>query len=330
CVFSRGEQMLQLQPLQLTIKHGEFIAAVGRIGSGKSSLLPAICGEMPLLSGSGCVYGSIGHVGQKPWTMNATFRDSVLFGNAYDEQKYSRTIAASPTGLKRLALLDVLVLANYWCWQIIDAGKSSITLALLRLIEPASGCITMDGIATSTVGLYDLSSRISMVPQDLMLLEGTIRDNLDPAYAYTDTEILSAIGKSCIGDLVFKSKPTSADASVPGYKKGTGLGTWAEAEADESKFSIGQRQLISLCRALLWKRTILVLDEATANNDSQSDKLMQWIIRKELKNCTVLPIAHRLKTVMVSCRILVMDQDKIAEFGTFSNPMARQGIFAEL
>ncbi|KAI9479473.1 hypothetical protein BX667DRAFT_506335 [Coemansia mojavensis] len=94
CVFSRGEQMLQLQPLQLTIKHGEFIAAVGRIGSGKSSLLPAICGEMPLLSGSGCVYGSIGHVGQKPWTMNATFRDSVLFGNAYDEQKYSRTIAA--------------------------------------------------------------------------------------------------------------------------------------------------------------------------------------------------------------------------------------------
>ncbi|KAI9468568.1 P-loop containing nucleoside triphosphate hydrolase protein [Coemansia mojavensis] len=190
----------------------------------------------------------------------------------------------APTGLKRLALLDVLVLANYWCWQIIDAGKSSITLALLRLIEPASGCITMDGIATSTVGLYDLNSRISMVPQDLMLLEGIIRDNLDPAYAYTDTEILSAIGKSCIGDLVFKSKPTSADASVPGYKKGTGLGTWAEAEADESKFSIGQRQLISLCRALLWKRTILVLDEATANNDSQLDKLMQWIIRKELKN----------------------------------------------
>ncbi|KAJ1738259.1 Multidrug resistance-associated protein 5 [Coemansia sp. RSA 1086] len=208
------------------------------------------------------------------------------------------------------------------------AGKSSLTLALLRLIEPASGCITIDGIDTSTVGLYDLRSRISIVPQDPMLLEGTIRDNLDPAYEYSDKEVLAAIEKSCIGDLFFSPKPASADASVPDYKKGTGLDTWVEA--DGSNFSIGQRQLISLCRALLWKRTILVLDEATANIDSQSDKLIQSIIRKEFKNCTVLTIAHRLKTVMDSDRILVMDQGKIAEFDTPSNLMAQQGIFAEL
>ncbi|KAJ2849816.1 ABC transporter C member 13 [Coemansia brasiliensis] len=726
CVFSWGQQMFQLQPLQLSIKHGEFITVVGRVGSGKSSLLSAICGEMPLASGSRCVYGSIGYVSQKPWIMNATFRGNVLFGNTYDEQKYSQIIAAcalvsdieqlpakdateiGPKGINlsggqkaRLALaraiyndadiyilddilsavdaqverhlvehvlagngiirsktrilvthaehviplssrtlrldngkvsisnqdaiefhsiiadgtnsstdasadnasknenskdtddasstsgdgkftiapeLDVpqfnrgmiwkyvkfcgvglvaLILAieigrahlefhsnlkqkdlfandksndvrelsaefqihtialekhtlekkdcpvditdyvgelinghevvrihnkvtvfvaqlqnalaqdekykarspesfdiytfleekvynmielggilyakwlqtnemqvvhpgdvKVWidmcikgmknmCAAINDpqlkgslpmlakyfvyteslgqeasyhsekdlpkawpqdgriafkslsmryrdslpmvlndvtfstgrfekigivgrtgAGKSTLTLALLRLIEPASGSITIDGIDTSAVGLYDLRSRISIVPQDPMLLEGTIRDNLDPASEYSDKEILAAIAKSCIGDLIFKPKPNNGSDNVPEYKKGSGLDTWVEP--DGTNFSIGQRQLISLCRALLWQRRILVLDEATANIDSQSDRLMQTIIRKEFKDCTVLTIAHRLKTVMDSDRILVMDKGSIAEFDTPSNLIAQQGIFAEL
>ncbi|KAJ2849803.1 Canalicular multispecific organic anion transporter 2 [Coemansia brasiliensis] len=739
CVFSWGQQMFQLQPLQLSIKHGEFITVVGRVGSGKSSLLSAICGEMPLSSGSGCVYGSIGYVSQKPWIMNATFRGNVLFGNTYDEQKYSQIIAAcalvsdieqlpakdateigpkginlsggqkarlalaraiyndadiyilddilsavdaqverhliehvlagngiirsktrilvthaehviplssrtlrldngkvsisnqdaiefhsiiadgtnsstdasadnasnnenskdtddasstsedgkfiiapeldvpqfnrgmiwkyvkfcgvglvalilaieigrahlefhsnlkqkdlfandkssiEPKALQRYLLMDLLFklinnqlshisalekhtlekkdcpvditdyvgelinghevvrihnkvtvfvaqlqnalaqdekykarspesfdiytfleekvynmielggilyakwlqtnemqvvhpgdvkvwidmcikgienmrtfiddcrleiylprLAKYFVYaeslgqeashhsekdlpkawpqdgriafkslsmryrdslpMVLNsvtfstgrfekigivgrtgAGKSTLTLALLRLIEPASGSITIDGIDTSTVGLYDLRSRISIVPQDPMLLEGTIRDNLDPASEYSDKEILAAIAKSCIGDLIFKPKPNNGSDNVPEYKKGSGLDTWVEP--DGTNFSIGQRQLISLCRALLWQRRILVLDEATANIDSQSDRLMQTIIRKEFKDCTVLTIAHRLKTVMDSDRILVMDKGSIAEFDTPSNLMAQQGIFAEL
>ncbi|KAJ2389497.1 ABC transporter C member 13 [Coemansia sp. RSA 2611] len=157
-----------------------------------------------------------------------------------------------------------------------------------------------------------------MVPQDPMLLQGTIRMNLDPAQEYTDEELGEAIDKAHIRDLL------NTDES----KGKTGLNTLV-AEGGIN-FSVGQRQLISLCRALLWKRKIVILDEATANIDTQTDQLMQSIIRKEFAECTVLTIAHRLKTVMDSDRIMVLDQGKIVEFDTPDSLLAANGQFSKL
>ncbi|KAJ2302770.1 ABC transporter C member 13 [Coemansia sp. RSA 2706] len=157
-----------------------------------------------------------------------------------------------------------------------------------------------------------------MVPQDPMLLKGTIRMNLDPAQEYNDEELGEAIDKAHIRDLL------NTDAS----KGKTGLNTLVDEGG--INFSVGQRQLISLCRALLWKRKIVILDEATANIDTQTDQLMQSIIRKEFAECTVLTIAHRLKTVMDSDRIMVMDQGKIVEFDTPDSLLAANGQFSKL
>ncbi|KAJ2371029.1 Multidrug resistance-associated protein 1 [Coemansia sp. RSA 2611] len=129
-----------------------------------------------------------------------------------------------------------------------------------------------------------------MVPQDPMLLQGTIRMNLDPAQEHTDEDLWKAIDKAHIRDLL---------------------------NTDESK-------------ALLWKRKIVILDEATANIDTQTDQLMQSIIRKEFAECTVLTIAHRLKTVIDSDRIMVLDQGKIVEFDTPDSLLAADGQFSKL
>ncbi|KAJ2658865.1 Multidrug resistance-associated protein 4 [Coemansia sp. RSA 1199] len=138
-----------------------------------------------------------------------------------------------------------------------------------------------------------------MVPQDPMLLEGTIRNNLDPAGEYSDAELWAAIAKAHIEDLL------SNDPEASGLN--------SKVEEGGCSYSVGERQLISLCRALLWKRNIMILDEATANIDSTTDKLIQSIIRTEFKHCTVFTIAHRLDTVMDSDRIIVMDQDVTTE-----------------
>ncbi|KAJ1824257.1 hypothetical protein LPJ60_000916 [Coemansia sp. RSA 2675] len=220
------------------------------------------------------------------------------------------------------------------------AGKSSLTYALMRLVEADSGSITVDGTDISTIGLYDLRSRISIIPQDPSLFDGTIRDNLDPSHQYTDDEVWAAINACHIGDLLdtptgkYTEKPVTADDDDDDnqhngpWVEGTGLDKWIKYNG--SNFSIGQRQLVSLCRALLWRRKILVLDEATANIDTETDRIMQSVIRQEFKDCTVLTIAHRLNTVMDSDRILVMDKGKVAELDTPANLLARDSHFARL
>ncbi|KAJ2275024.1 ABC transporter C member 13 [Coemansia sp. RSA 370] len=212
------------------------------------------------------------------------------------------------------------------------AGKSSLVQAIMRMVEPAAGKIVIDGVDIATIGLHDLRSRISVIPQDPVLFYGSIRDNLDPMDEYTDEEVWAAIRATHIEGLL--EKPTEKyiedpdDDEMGVWLEGVGLNKWVKYGGNN--FSVGERQLISLCRALLWKRKILVLDEATANIDNKTDQLIQTVLRDEFKDCTILTIAHRLNTVMDCDRILVMDQGTVAEFDTPKNLLARDGPFTRL
>lgn len=180
------------------------------------------------------------------------------------------------------------------------SGKSTLIQALFRLIEPSSGRIIIDNIDISTIGLHDLRSHLSIIPQDPTLFEGTIRGNLDPLDEHSDHEIWQALDKSQLGEVI-RQKEQKLDTPV--LENG-------------DNWSVGQRQLVSLGRALLKQARILVLDEATASVDTATDNLIQKIIRTEFKDCTVCTIAHRIPTVIDSDLVLVLSDGRVAEFDT--------------
>lgn len=177
------------------------------------------------------------------------------------------------------------------------AGKSSIIAALFRMTEP-EGAILIDGVDIRHIGLHDLRKKISIIPQDPVLFTGPIRRNLDPFSEHGDEELWKALEEVRL---------KSAVEELPG-----GLG--AEVSEGGSNFSVGQRQLICLARAVLRQNKILVMDEATANVDPRTDSLIQTTIRENFKDCTVLTIAHRLHTIMDSDRVIVLDAGRILEF----------------
>ncbi|KAJ2933863.1 hypothetical protein H1R20_g3220, partial [Candolleomyces eurysporus] len=179
------------------------------------------------------------------------------------------------------------------------AGKSSLLLALFRIIEPASGTIFIDGVDITKIGLYDLRSIISIVPQTPDLFEGTLRDNIDPVGEYTDSDIWVALEQAHLKDHILEL-PGQLDASV---------------REGGSSLSSGQRQLLCFARALLKKTKVLVLDEATSAVDLDTDQAIQGIIQgPAFKDVTILTIAHRLNTIIESDQIIVMDSGKVAEF----------------
>ncbi|KAG8992893.1 hypothetical protein FRB94_011203 [Tulasnella sp. JGI-2019a] len=187
------------------------------------------------------------------------------------------------------------------------AGKSSSTLALLRILEASAGSINIDGVDISKIGLHDLRSAISIIPQEPQLFEGSIRQNVDPTGSYEDVDIWTALEQSHLKEYVL---------SLPGGLDG-------EVREGGSSLSSGQRQLLCFARALLRKSKILILDEATSAVDLQTDEAIQDIIRGPVfQGVTMLTIAHRLNTIVGSDRILVLDCGAVAEFDTPSALMA--------
>ncbi|XP_077453086.1 ATP-binding cassette sub-family C member 4 isoform X3 [Stigmatopora argus] len=177
------------------------------------------------------------------------------------------------------------------------AGKSSLVSALFRLSEP-EGDIYIDGVLTSLLGLHDMRQKISIIPQDPVLFTGSMRKNLDPFNQHSDKELWNVLQEVQLKGVV---------EELPG-KLETVL-----AESG-SNFSVGQRQLVCLARAILRKNRILIIDEATANVDPKTDELIQRTIREKFVECTVLTIAHRLNTIIDSDRILVLDAGRIHEY----------------
>lgn len=194
------------------------------------------------------------------------------------------------------------------------AGKSSLTLALFRIIEATEGHIDIDSLDTSQLGLADLRHKLSIIPQDAQVFEGTIRSNLDPTDCYTDEKIWQALELSHLKEHVLKmyGERDPDDESIK-----TGLDV--RMSEGGSNLSVGQRQLMCLARALLIPSHILVLDEATAAVDVETDLVIQETIRTEFKDRTILTIAHRLNTILDSDRIIVLEQGEVAEFDTPEN-----------
>jgi ATP-binding cassette subfamily C (CFTR/MRP) protein 4 len=178
------------------------------------------------------------------------------------------------------------------------AGKTSLISVLFRLFH-FEGSVVIDNVDTKSIPLTELRSKITVIPQDPLLFLGSLRKNLDPFGQYHDHQLWTALDEFGLKELV-SNLPSGLESMV--FERG-------------SNFSVGQRQLLCLVRAMLRESKIIVLDEATANVDLKTDELIQSSIRNKFKNCTVLTIAHRLNTVIDSDKILVMDKGMVVEFG---------------
>ncbi|KAJ1956400.1 Multidrug resistance-associated protein 1 [Linderina pennispora] len=247
------------------------------------------------------------------------------------------------------------------------AGKSSLTRALFRLVEGEGGSILIDGVDIATLRADSLRPNITIIPQDSTLFYGSVRANLDPLKQFSIEDMWAALIKADMVGVInsenMHDKTRKIDDDSDWYigeskcqrekrrksgwlmrmflwlclekrslvKSGPTLGSWGLSSwVGGSTLTSGQRQLFSLARALMRKRKILVLDEATADVDLKTDKTIHDVIHKEFAGCTILTIAHRLETVMSSDRIIVMDHGSVAEFDTPANLLAKGGLFAEL
>ncbi|KAH9747880.1 ABC transporter C family member 2 [Citrus sinensis] len=189
------------------------------------------------------------------------------------------------------------------------AGKSSMLNTLFRIVELERGRILIDGFDIAKFGLMDLRKILGIIPQSPVLFSGTVRFNLDPFSEHSDADLWEALERAHLKDAIRRNS-LGLDAQV--------------SEAGEN-FSVGQRQLLSLSRALLRRSKILVLDEATAAVDVRTDALIQKTIREEFKSCTMLIIAHRLNTIIDCDRILLLDSGRVLEYDTPEELLSNEG-----
>ncbi|KAJ2702351.1 hypothetical protein FB645_004313 [Coemansia sp. IMI 203386] len=541
CSFNWIKTEALLENVTFSAKQGELVGIVGKTGSGKSSLLEAMCGEMEMTKGTGHISGTVGYMMQTPWIMNDTLRANIVFGREFEKEFFWKVInacaltedlrswpdsdltvigdrginisggqrarvalaravysqsdiyilddplSAVDAHVKRHILDNVLlekgllgnklrIIATHvetilpYCNQIVTvdagsisvitqeaktheiklqksshmaepasagsfspddpdcrpaahwpehgkiefcdfsmryrkdlepalkninltiypgekigivgrtgAGKSSLVKALFRLVHgTTNGKILIDGQDISKFGVGDLRPRLGVIPQESTIFNGSFEENLDPLNQYTLEDMWSALIKCNAVDVVSPSQKRNAKNKLDGYdseeeefyarlkeenekraeqwnRSGWGMKLflflfeerpkkWVKRKAHKrphglqrnalyssaGKFSNGQKQLFSFCRMLLHKRKVLILDEATAEIDLQTDEHIQTLIRDEFKDCTVLTIAHRLETIKNSDRIVVMDHGKIVEVGPPNELMEKGGFFAKL
>tara|TARA_R110002060_G_scaffold48163_9_gene59130 strand:+ start:282 stop:1172 length:891 start_codon:yes stop_codon:yes gene_type:complete len=192
------------------------------------------------------------------------------------------------------------------------SGKSSLITTLFRMLEvTADSSITIDGIDITKLPREVVRSSLNAIPQEPFFIRGTVRANADPLHQHTDEGIIDAIKKVHLWGIVFN--------------KG-GLDTLLDAEF----FSHGQRQLFCLARAILRKSKVVILDEATSNVDTKSDELMQEVIRKEFKDCTIIAVAHRLDTILDFDKIALLSDGELREFDSPQALLSRPSAFREL
>ncbi|KAF9237599.1 ABC protein [Melanogaster broomeanus] len=226
------------------------------------------------------------------------------------------------------------------------AGKSSLMLVLYRIVELSGGSIVLDGIDISTIGLKDLRTKMSIIPQDVsplnsnplfvpcsklnhvviakpLLFSGTIRSNLDPFNRYDDATLWDALRRSCLVDT-----PSDKEEAVSGEETPQNrYNLDSVVESEGANLSVGERSLLSLARALVKDCKVVVLDEATASVGLETDSKIQRTIQTEFSDHTLLCIAHRLRTIISYDRILVLDAGQVAEFDTPYNLYQRGGLF---
>ncbi|NXG44336.1 MRP7 protein, partial [Psilopogon haemacephalus] len=188
------------------------------------------------------------------------------------------------------------------------SGKSTLFLALFRMLELKTGRILLDGVDSQLVGLEELRSRLAIIPQDPFLFSGSIRENLDPQAKRTDTELHKVLEQCHLWDVVTQMGGLDSEVGERG-----------------KSLSVGQRQLLCLARALLTQAKVLCIDEATANVDQKTDQLLQKTIRQWFADKTILTIAHRLNTILDSDRVLVMQAGRVAELDSPSHLSQKDG-----
>ena len=184
------------------------------------------------------------------------------------------------------------------------SGKSTISLCLFRILEATEGTIFIDDVDISQIDLKKLRESISIIPQDPTIMEGTLRFNIDPLNKYSDDEIIEAITKVGLTHLLDKEKNFGLEMNI---------------SADGTNISVGEKQLVCIVRALLKKSKIIIMDEATAHIDVNTEKIIQESLKDILPESTFLTMAHRIKTILNYDKVLVLDEGNVAEFDTPQN-----------
>ena len=192
------------------------------------------------------------------------------------------------------------------------SGKSTLCLCMFRLLEAYNGNICIDDMDISQIGLEMLRKNLTIIPQEPTIIEGTLRENVDPSNVYNDQQIINVLNDVGLDDFM---KDKTLDYEI---------------ENNGNNISIGEKQLICIARALIKKSKIILMDEATANIDYKTETFLQNSINESLKDCTVITIAHRIKTIINYDKILVLSNGEIVEYDSPKNLLAKQGLFYQL